>query len=286
MAHVSHVSYIKLHMMCEFSVFFSPLIGAKSGPWLMTVNEKAWSSTWHVLLLPAGAPDGRIQHRCPGVEAELLRHVRAGQEQRVDERILAEGLTFYTRRIPRFVPLRSPLLNFPPSRPSSSSGEEILAWPRQHQRGSGGQRHQAHQRPRHPRGLSLRDHVRGAELDHAGHPHRRAGDHRGGGQSVYGSRAGTEVKKTAEKKTKEQKLATVFPVFPSSLCTDLPGKHTRPAETRVSPPWLWRKELEGTLKLCTLPFCDSNIRIIFFNLSHTCFNAVFFFEFYLYLKML
>lgn len=29
MADVSHVSYIKLHMMCEFSVFFSPLVGAK-----------------------------------------------------------------------------------------------------------------------------------------------------------------------------------------------------------------------------------------------------------------
>lgn len=179
------------------------------------INDCSWDRVKLNLtcsLLPAGAPDGRIQHRCPGVEAELVRHVRAGQEQRVDERILAEGLTLSTQR---FVPLRtSPSLTFPPSRSSSASGEEILAWPQQHQRGSGGQWHQAHQRPRHPRGLSLRDHVRGAELDHTGHPHRRAGDYRGG-QSVYGSRARTEVKKTAEReKKKPYHRVSCFPVKP------------------------------------------------------------------------
>lgn len=76
-----------------------------------------------------------------------------------------------------------------------ASGEELLARPQLHQGGTGGQRHQAHQRSWHPRGVSLWDHVRGAESNHAGHPHRRAGDHRGGGDSVHGGRAGTEVKK-------------------------------------------------------------------------------------------
>ena len=36
-----------------------------------------------------GAPDGGVQHCCSGVEAELLRHVWAGQKQCVDERILS-----------------------------------------------------------------------------------------------------------------------------------------------------------------------------------------------------
>lgn len=73
------------------------------------------------------------------------------------------------------------------------TGEELLARPQIYQRGAGGQRHPAHQRSWHPRGVPVRDHVRGAEFDHSGHPHGRAGDHRGGGESVYGSRGGTKV---------------------------------------------------------------------------------------------
>lgn len=81
-----------------------------------------------------------------------------------------------------------PLILPPP--PFSSPGEELLARPKLHQGGAGEQRHPAHQRPRHPRGVPLRNHVRGAEPDHAGHPHGRAGHHRrGGGQPVHGSRA-------------------------------------------------------------------------------------------------
>lgn len=53
------------------------------------------------LMCFAGAPDGRIQHRCPGVEAKLLRYVRAGKEQRLNERILTQGLTLI---VSRFVP--------------------------------------------------------------------------------------------------------------------------------------------------------------------------------------
>lgn len=77
---------------------------------------------------------------------------------------------------------------------SSSPGEELLARPKLQPRRSGEQRHQAHQRSWHPRGVPVRDHVRGAEFNHTGHPNRRAGDHRGGGESVYVSGRGTNVK--------------------------------------------------------------------------------------------
>lgn len=92
------------------------------------------------------------------------------------------------------------------------SGEELLARPQLHQGGTGGQWHQAHQRSWHPRGVSLRDHVRGAESNHAGHPHRRAGDHRGGGDSVHGGRAGTEVKKKTAQDRQNRRYISCFPI--------------------------------------------------------------------------
>ena len=82
----------------------------------------------------------------------------------------------------------SVLLPIPPA------GEELLARAQLRRRGAGRERHPAHKRSRHPCGVPLRDHVRGAEFDHAGHPHGRAGDHRGGGgESVYGSWGRTKV---------------------------------------------------------------------------------------------
>lgn len=235
-----------------------------TGTWSVAGNEAVWTLTWRVSLLSAGAPDGRIQHRCPGVEAELLRHVRAGQKQRINERILAQGLICTHLTHPTLCPFLSKSIA------SLVTGKEILAWPQQCQGGSGGQWHQAHQRPRHPRGLSLRDHVRGAELDHAGHPHRRAGDHRGRGQSVYGSRARTEVKKTAEKNRQDRSVdhrVSCFSLKPLHKFTKLTHLQTCRIECRLCGCGV--KKWKGPKKLCTNIFliCHTLVFMLFFGFS-------------------
>lgn len=63
-------------------------------------------------------------------------------------------------------------------------GEELLAGPPLPERGAGRERHPAHQRPRHPRWVSLRDAVPGADAHHAGGAERRAGAHPGGGSAA------------------------------------------------------------------------------------------------------
>lgn len=44
----------------------------------------------------AGAADGGVQHCCAGLEAELLRHVRAGAEQCHHERLPTQGEDTHT----------------------------------------------------------------------------------------------------------------------------------------------------------------------------------------------
>lgn len=70
--------------------------------------------------------------------------------------------------------------------------------------------------------------MRGAELDHAGHPHRRAG---GGGQSVHGSRAGSEV--TAGREGRIRKTDHRVSCFPIKPLNRFNRQHSRAAEARA-----------------------------------------------------
>lgn len=49
----------------------------------------------------AGAADGGVQHCCAGLEAELLRHVRAGAEQCHHERLPTQGKDTHIRLLRR-----------------------------------------------------------------------------------------------------------------------------------------------------------------------------------------
>jgi len=95
------------------------------------------------------------------------------------------------------------------------SGEEQLAGPTLYERGSGRERYQTHQRAGQPRGLPLRDHVRGAQPDHTGHPHGPAGDHQRGSQSVYERRTITKMILIVETNMTNQIKLSIFTLGPS-----------------------------------------------------------------------
>lgn len=133
----------------------------------------------------------------------------------------------------------------------SSSDKELLAGATLRRGGTGEQWHQTDQRSRHPRGVPLRDHVRGVEFNHAGHPHGRAGDHRGGGQPVHGSCAGRKV--NMQHKTNKKKshyipclhIRTLYR-FAYEHITPVKREKLSPKTVRVAPEAIW----ERTCNVC------------------------------------
>lgn len=127
----------------------------------VTVHRRSTAVPLH-----EGTADGGVQHRRAGVEAVVVRHVRAGAEQRDDVGLLAQD-------------------------------EAALAGTELHARGRPGERHLAHQRAGHPRRLPLRnvvgrvvEHLQGGDGDGLGirlDGDRVCGGRRGGGKIKIGN---------------------------------------------------------------------------------------------------